>query len=433
MIKINKIAVNISWLSLEKTIRIITFFFVGAYVIRYLGPENFGVLSLILTFLSIFSIFSSWGLRGLIVKKLSEKNADINKIIYNGFATSFFLSILFLLLFIFFSYFYSKGMKGDIFVFFLISSFSLIFTFNEIIAAFFESKINIKPIMIIMTIVNIVISLIKIAFLFAGSSLINFVILIPVESFLISICSIYVISKKIDNFQSVWIDKKIIKNYLYLGFPLALASFVNILNMRIDQIMIANVLDLSSLGQYSVAVRMSELFFIIPTALTASYFPILVKADMSKEKNIIKQMTGLLSMYSVVTFLFIFIFGEFAISFLFGDAYQISDSILKVLILSTFFISLSLVNGKWLLKYEKTKLIFIRVLISSIVNVFLNYYLLRAYGLHGAAYATVISYFVLFILILIDKDGWDIFRYQLESLKPINLIQYLKTLVKVRF
>ena len=119
MLKLNKIATNISWLTLEKAIRIITFFFVGSYVIRYLGPEKFGILSLILTILSIFSIFSSWGIRGILVKKLAESQSNTSIILFNSFFITISFSLLFLLIFIIFTYLYSSSIEEDIFILFL--------------------------------------------------------------------------------------------------------------------------------------------------------------------------------------------------------------------------------------------------------------------------------------------------------------------------
>ena len=69
-------------------------------------------------------------------------------------------------------------------------------------------------------------------------------------------------------------------------------------------------------------------------------------------------------------------------------------------------------------------------MISSLVNIILNYFLINLYGLNGAAYATIISYFVLFMLILIDKDGFKVLKTQIESIKMRFLIKTLKNYVK---
>ena len=45
---------NTSWLFVEKALRLIAGLFVGIYVARYLGPEQYGLFSYALAFVSIF-------------------------------------------------------------------------------------------------------------------------------------------------------------------------------------------------------------------------------------------------------------------------------------------------------------------------------------------------------------------------------------------
>ena len=92
--------------------------------------------------------------------------------------------------------------------------------------------------------------------------------------------------------------------------------------------MIINLLDFSQLGIYSAGVRIMS-FFIIPTALTASYFPKYVQAYNSKEYNLLKEMTSILFIYSVLSLIFVYFFGSLFINVLFGDEYLKSAKFLK--------------------------------------------------------------------------------------------------------
>ena len=47
---------------------------------------------------------------------------------------------------------------------------------------------------------------------------------------------------------------------------------------------------------------------------------------------------------------------------------------------------------------HKVKSLAAITLIASFVNIVLNYYLIHIYGIHGAAYATVISFLLLYIM-----------------------------------
>jgi len=49
-----KILGNIGWLSLDKVLRMGVGLFVGVWIARYLGPEQFGQLSYAITFVALF-------------------------------------------------------------------------------------------------------------------------------------------------------------------------------------------------------------------------------------------------------------------------------------------------------------------------------------------------------------------------------------------
>src|SRR3954471_11009688 len=71
---------NAFWLIFEKGITLAAGVAVGIYVARYLQPENFGLLNYAISFVSIFSAFSTLGLDQIIVRELArnpEKKLDL--------------------------------------------------------------------------------------------------------------------------------------------------------------------------------------------------------------------------------------------------------------------------------------------------------------------------------------------------------------------
>src|SRR5688572_30948770 len=71
---------NVSWLIFEKGFTLLVGLVVGIYVARYLEPEQFGLLNYAISFVSIFSAFSTLGMDQIIVRELAtqpEKQADL--------------------------------------------------------------------------------------------------------------------------------------------------------------------------------------------------------------------------------------------------------------------------------------------------------------------------------------------------------------------
>lgn len=57
---------NTCWMMGEQFLRIIAGVFVGIWVARYLGPEQFGLFSYVLAFTAIFGGIAKLGLNGIV-------------------------------------------------------------------------------------------------------------------------------------------------------------------------------------------------------------------------------------------------------------------------------------------------------------------------------------------------------------------------------
>ena len=89
---------NTLWLFLEQVFRMIAGLLVGIWVARYLGPEQFGLFSYVLAFVSLFGSIAKLGLDSIIVRDLI--NEPDKKDIYLG--TAFRLKLFGALLMLFF-------------------------------------------------------------------------------------------------------------------------------------------------------------------------------------------------------------------------------------------------------------------------------------------------------------------------------------------
>ncbi|WP_159070358.1 oligosaccharide flippase family protein, partial [Campylobacter concisus] len=72
---------NISWLMLERVLRIFAAFFVGVWVARYLGPVDFGALNYLQSLIGLFFILATLGLDEITIKELVEKKFNEYEIV----------------------------------------------------------------------------------------------------------------------------------------------------------------------------------------------------------------------------------------------------------------------------------------------------------------------------------------------------------------
>jgi len=80
-----KYAANASWVMAEKILRMFMGLFVGIWVARYLGPEDFGLLSYAQSFVFLFVTIATLGLDGIVVRELVKNEAKRDVLIGTAF------------------------------------------------------------------------------------------------------------------------------------------------------------------------------------------------------------------------------------------------------------------------------------------------------------------------------------------------------------
>jgi PST family polysaccharide transporter len=181
---------------------------------------------------------------------------------------------------------------------------------------------------------------------------------------------------------------------IFKCWPELFAGFACLIFMRIDQIMLGNILGDSAVGQYSIASRLAESWYFIPGALVASSFPAIVIQRTTDKVLYLKRIQQLMLVLVAISYLvalFVTLIAPWGIPFLFGTDYKDSSSVLVILIWSGLFVSLGTASGSWIMAEGKLMLSLTRNLIGAITNISFNLYLIPRYGILGAAYGTLMS------------------------------------------
>ncbi len=171
--------------------------------------------------------------------------------------------------------------------------------------------------------------------------------------------------------------------------------------MRIDQVMIGNILTSKDVGIYSVAIRLSELWYFVPTAIVVSVFPSIIN---SKKFSVTQYLSRLQNLYSLLTWMGI-AFGVFMsfnadlfITLLFGKAYIESSSILVITVWSGVFAIQGVARRQWMIVENLQKYFLWYFCAGAAVNVILNLFFNPCLKTKGAAIATLISQFTVAII-----------------------------------
>ena len=164
--------------------------------------------------------------------------------------------------------------------------------------------------------------------------------------------------------------------------------------MKIDQIMLKEMLNTKAVGVYAGAVKLCEAWYFVPTALVASLFPAIVEARKNSEKiyeERVQKLYDLMVWGSVAVALPTTLLSDWIILILYGTDFQEAADVLRIYIWAGVFVSLGVASSKWLVAENLQRYSFYITTLGAILNVGCNLWFIPIYGIKGAAFATLIA------------------------------------------
>lgn len=409
--------INTSWMFGEQILRMVAGLMVGLWLARYFGPKRFGLYSYAIAFSSLFGSIAKLGLDKILVRDLVQDPALRNE--YLG--TAFWLRVIggFIMIAIvgLATLFTSNDSTTNLYIFIIASG--IIFQSFEVVDFYFQSRVLSKIVSICKISQLLISSVIKIYLILIGADLFWFVIVSLLDQVTLAI-SLYIAYRyqKIESFLR-YFNLNLAKKILNHSWPLILSGLAVMFYMRIDQVMIHEMLGEREVGIYSAAIRLSEAWYFIPILIISSLFPAIVNA---KKTNISLYYSRLQKLYNLllkialslaipVTFL-----SDWLVTFIFGYEYIKAGSVLAIHIWTSIFVFLGVVNANFLIAEKLHRISFYMTVVCGITNVILNFVLIRAYGIIGAAYASLISQILGMLLNSFLKETRPSFKMQLNAL-----------------
>lgn len=412
----------------EKIFRLVLAITIGVLVTRYLGPRDFGTFSYAQSFVGLFAAFSSLGLDDILVRELIKSEDKHHELM----GTSFWLQMMgscflmtCLILFVFFND--NEPLTNKIIL--LVGLTTFLHSFN-VITNFFNSQVQSKFGVIPAFLGVLISALLKIYCIWKNQPLIIFVYILVFDTLFLAGGQVfyylkykYVIKKWKFRLST---GKLLLKD----AWPLVLSSIVISIYMKIDQIMIKELVDNASVGQYAAAVRLSEAWYFIPMIICTSLFPAILNAkskDLGLYKERLRNLYTLMVILGLSIVIPVIFFADWGILFLYGEQYDQTAEVLKIHIWAGVFVFLGVANQKWFISENLQSYNVICLTLGMLTNILLNIIFIPRYGVSGAAYATLISQFTASFLgpVLFKKTRFS-FYLMLESLLFISILKKLK-------
>ena len=393
-------------------------------IARQFGPEVYGTFSLAINIVSLVIAISLLGFDSGIVRfiplyksRKQEQNIPyvINFSLKICFLTSIILGVVLFILSDFLSYNIFHEAKLSLYL----KLFSFLIPVSVIAVYLLAVIIAYEKIKLYSFIENIatnglnVVCLVLLLFLGFGE------LSVPLSFFIGSILLLlltYILFKKyvpykISSYPEEKEKRVINKEFLAYSVPLLFFTILTVILAWVDSFSLGYFKGTTAVGFYNAAVPIALLVNLAPQLFIKLLFPIITREFGKNNKKAIselsKQVNKWILFLNLPLVVLVVLFPERFIDLFFGKEYLAASNALRILVLGTFFISLSKVTDRILAMLGRSKTLLFNTIIAVIINFFLNALFIpmprvfgieNSLGINGAAIATVISSGILMCL-----------------------------------
>ncbi len=391
---------------------------------RLLLPELFGLYSLALSTLVLFTALSNLGIGDAAIRFISKELGKGNKKKAKSY-TVYLIKLKFILIFVAIlmlllsskwisaSYYEKPVFLALIAGVFYIMFFRIFSFLNSLLQAanYFKGSLQKEIVLQILRLI-----LVSSAVLFALekglSNEINLMLIfffLALAYFVAAVFEFFILSKKTSLFNEKYI--KLSKNQtkkLNL-FLIAISATVlsEVVFGSIDIVMLGNFVEASFIGYYKAALSLvTALAPLIGFGI--ALLPIFSRLNKKRTEKAFNKSLRLNLALALISALFVFIFSSYIVAIIFGHEYLASVNILRLFSILLVSIPLIALYKAYFISIDKPKLIAKILVVSAVLNIVLNYFLIswlvsygQMQGVFGAVFATLISrYFLLFGMII---------------------------------
>jgi O-antigen/teichoic acid export membrane protein len=383
---------NVQWVGLSRVASMAVSFITTAIVARTFGPENFGTLNYVLSFVGLFSMFASLGVSAILYKEIIRNKEERELLIGSGMMLTCIAGIATILLLSVYLYFSQETLAISLMI--LLASISFLTQPLNLLQMDFLKDSEARYATITQLITYFISNISKIFVVWLYQSIWLFILILVLENLVAGAIYVYQIKKIKGRTLNLTYTWNKIGYFFYHAIPYAVSLGLTDIYARIDQVMLKHYLDVSTVGIYAAAAKVTELWYFIPNMLITGLFPVLAKASLSKGERTarFRLLSKWLFLVGVIITILIFFTSKWVITLIYGESFLPATTILSIYILSLPGTFVSILALQELFVDEKPWKVVLIPGGTALLNIALNFFLIPLYGAAGAAIATVISY-----------------------------------------
>lgn len=383
---------NSNWLMLEKVITMPVALLVNVILARALGVENLGTYSYLMSLVFLVSPLTAMGLSSLVTRELVNYPENQHTILGASWLGRMAGAFIGALLLVGYAWFFEAELLQHWIVWLAVAQ---LFSSLSLLDFWFQYRVEAKYSAFARLSNLLVFALLKLLFAWQGATLQVFVFLYALELACSGLLFLLFYQYRGGQLRQWKLEVAETKRLLKQSYWLILSGFAAVIYLKVDMVMLKQLSGASEVGIYAVASRLSEVWYFIPTALVASFFPMLLAAKKTDNSNYIVKLQKLndgLFMLAAIVVIVVWLLGEWVITLLYGVDYQAAAQVLTIHIFAGVFIFMRALLSKWLIAEHLLKYSLFTQGTGALINVAINLALIPGLGAVGAAWATLISY-----------------------------------------
>lgn len=414
---------NASWLIGGRITQMILSLVVGVLTARYLGPGNYGLISYGTSFVTFFSALCGLGLNSVIIKDFIDHPDEQGETIGSALLMRFLSSVASAVMIVGIVSVIDRDEPLTIIVVALCSM-GAIFHVAEVFNYWFQNQYKSKITAIATLVAYIVVSAYRILLLFLKADVRWFAAAASLDYIAVAVC-LLIAYKRHAGPHLRWSKRKC-KALLSVSYHYILSAMMVSVYGQTDKLMLKQMLNETEVGFYSIATHVCTLWTFVLQAIIDSIYPSILRFKLENKEKYEKKNRQLYAivfyMSCAVSVLFL-LFGNCAISILYGDEYMPAADVLKVVTWYTAFSYLGVARNAWIVSEKCQKYLKYMYSGAAVINVILNAVFIPLMGAVGAALASLITQvFTSIVLPMFFKEMRPNARLMLEAI----LLQKLK-------
>lgn len=402
--KNNRFVINASWIMIGRVVQLLLTFVTTMLATRYLGPTEYGKLTYVFSYVQFFIPICTMGLNDIVVKELVDNKDENDLIVGTMLVMRTVVSLCSMVISSFLAAAVNQSSFYGLIAF--LQSFSLMFQSFECIMYFYQSQMASQKSGLAYALGYVIASLFRILLIVMKKDIRWFAFAMSFDYIAVAVLLLGFYRKDRYRFRfSFPMVKRLLgKSYYYIFSGLLVVIYGKVT----DILLLGKMVDETNVGYYGAATTLCNAWPFILTAIIDSANPFIIemhRKDKEQFEKRVRQLYAAVFYIGIIAALGITVLSDFIIGIIYGTAFKPAAVPLRVFCWSTAFSYIGVARTAWMQCEKKTRYETWISLFGCITNILLNYFLIRSFGIVGAASAAVLTQLLTnFVFLFFVKD-----------------------------